>query len=55
MQELFDVIVAPEHVSAVMAKSPAFVPLIVTVKKIRLAGPLLVTVTVWAALTVLVV
>jgi hypothetical protein len=41
-------------VSALLAKSPAFVPLIVTVEMVRLAVPVLVTVSAWAGLVVLV-
>jgi len=52
VQLLVGVIVALAQVSALMAKSPAFVPLIVTVVKMRLILPVLVTVSVWAALVV---
>ena len=52
VQSLVGVIVALAQVSALMAKSPAFVPLIVTVVKMRLTLPLLVTVSVWPALVV---
>jgi hypothetical protein len=45
--------VAPVQVSALLAKSLEFVPLIVTAKMIRLAEPVLVTVRLWAALLVL--
>jgi hypothetical protein len=44
--------VAPEQVSALLAKSPAFVPVIVSVDMVRLALPLLVRVTPFAALVV---
>ena len=47
--------VAPEQVSALLAKSPAFAPLIVTVEIVRLALPVLVTVSAWGALVVPVV
>jgi hypothetical protein len=50
VQVLWGVTVAPEHVSALLAKSLAFVPPIVTVDRIRLAVPELVTVTVCGAL-----
>ena len=46
--------VAPEQVSALLAKSPEFVPPIAAFEMLRLAVPVLVTVTVWAALVVLV-
>ena len=46
------VTVAPVQVSALVAKSLAFVPPIVTVEMVRLAVPVLVTVSVWAALVV---
>jgi hypothetical protein len=52
VQLLLGVTVAPEHVSALLAKSPAFVPVMVTVEMVRLALPLLVSVTVLAALVV---
>jgi hypothetical protein len=45
--------VAPVQVSALLVKSPAFVPPIVAVEILRLAVPVLVTVSVWAALVVL--
>jgi len=45
--------VAPEQVSALFAKSLAFVPPIVTVDVVRLTVPVLVTVSVWVALVVL--
>jgi hypothetical protein len=51
-QVLLGVTVAPVQVSALLAKSPAFVPLIVTVEIVRLAVPVLVTVSAWAALVV---
>jgi hypothetical protein len=41
---------APLHVSAVLAKSPAFGPASETPAKARSNSPVLVTVTVWAAL-----
>ena len=44
--------VAPVQVSALLAKSLAFVPPIVTVEMVRLAVPVLVTVSAWAALVV---
>lgn len=44
VQVLLGVTVAPVQVSALLAKSPAFSPLTVTVKMVRLAGPVLVTV-----------
>jgi hypothetical protein len=44
--------VAPAQVSALLAKSLEFVPLIPTVKMLRLAVPVLVTVTLCAALRV---
>jgi hypothetical protein len=44
--------VAPVQVSALLAKSLAFVPPIVTVKMVRLAVPVLVTLTLCAALLV---
>ena len=46
------VTVAPVQVSALLAKSLAFVPPIVTVEMVRLAVPVLVTVTLCAALLV---
>jgi hypothetical protein len=45
--------VAPVQVSALLAKSLAFVPPIVSVEMVRLAVPVLVTVSAWAALVVL--
>ena len=45
--------VAPVQVSALLAKSLAFVPPSVTVEMVRLAVPVLVTVSAWAALVVL--
>ena len=53
VQVLVGVTVAPVQVSALLAKSLAFVPPIVTVEMVRLAVPVLVTVSVWAALVVL--
>jgi hypothetical protein len=47
------VTVAPVQVSALLAKSLAFAPPSVAVVMVRLSGPVLVTVTVWAALVVL--
>jgi hypothetical protein len=52
VQVLLDVIVAPVQVSALFAKSLAFVPPIVTVQMVRFAVPVLVTVSVWGALVV---
>jgi hypothetical protein len=52
VQVLLGVTVAPEQVSALLAKLLAFVPPIVTVEMLRLAVPLLVTVSAWAALVV---
>ena len=46
--------VAPVQVSALLAKSLAFVPPIVTAEMVRLAVPVLVTVSAWAALVVLI-
>lgn len=43
---------APEQLSALLAKSPGFVPAIVTVEIVRSAAPELVTVTVCAVLVV---
>ena len=43
-------IVAPEQVSALMAKSPAFAPLRADVETVRSAVPVLVRVAVWAGL-----
>jgi len=54
VQVLLGVTVAPVQVSALVAKSLAFEPLIVTVEMVRLAVPVLVTVSVWAGLVVLV-
>src|SRR5271157_4297696 len=51
-QVLLGVTVAPVQVSALLAKSLAFVPLIVTVEMVRLPVPVLVTVSVWAVLLV---
>src|SRR5208337_4892476 len=48
------VTVAPVQVSALLAKSPAFVPPIVTVEMVRLPVPVLVTVSAWAGLVVLI-
>ena len=53
-QVLLGVTVAPVQVSGLLAKSPAFVPLIVTVEMVRLPVPVLVTVSAWAGLVVLV-
>jgi hypothetical protein len=50
VQVLLGVTVGPVQVSALLAKSLAFVPPIVTVEKVRLAVPVLVTVTVCGAL-----
>jgi len=47
------VTVVPVQVSALLAKSLAFVPPSVTVEMVRLAVPVLVTVSAWAALVVL--
>ena len=49
-QVLWGVSTAPAQVSALVAKSLAFVPPIVTVEMERLVGPVLVTVSVWGAL-----
>jgi len=49
---LLGVTVAPVHVSALLAKSAAFVPPIVTAEIVRLAVPALVTVSAWAGLLV---
>jgi len=53
VQVALGVTVAPVQVSALLANSLAFVPPIVTVEMVRLAVPVLVTVTGWAALVVL--
>ena len=53
VQPPLGVSVAPVQVSALLAKSRAFVPPIVTVEMVRLAVPGLVTVSVRAALVVL--
>jgi hypothetical protein len=53
MQVLLGVTVAPVQVSVLLPKSLAFVPPIVTVEIVRLPDPVLVTVSVWAALVVL--
>jgi hypothetical protein len=52
VQVLLGVTAAPVQVSALLAKSLAFVPPIVTLEKVRLAVPVLVTVTVCGALVV---
>jgi len=52
-QVLLGVTVAPVQVSALLAKSPAFTPPIVTAEMARLAVPVLVTVSPWAAPVVL--
>jgi len=52
VQAPLGVTVAPEQVSALLAKSLAFVPPMVTVEMLRLAVPVLVTVTALAALVV---
>jgi hypothetical protein len=52
VQVLLGVTVAPEQVSALLAKLLAFVPPMVTVEMVRLPVPLLVTVSAWAALVV---
>jgi len=44
----FGATVVPEHVSALLLKSPGFAPIMVTVETVRLAAPLLVKVTVLA-------
>ncbi len=54
VQVLLGVTVAPVQVSALMAKSLGFVPPIMTVEMVRLAVPVLVTVSGWAGLVVLV-
>jgi len=46
--------VTPEHASALMAKSPLLVPLMATDRTIKLVVPVSVTVTVCAALVVLI-
>jgi hypothetical protein len=51
-QVLFGVRVAPVHLSALVPNSVTFVPPTVTVEMVRLAVPVLVTVTVWVALGV---
>jgi hypothetical protein len=51
-QVAFGATVAPEHESALLAKSLAFVPLIATLNRVRLAVPVFVTVSIWAALIV---
>jgi hypothetical protein len=43
---------APEHASPDLAKSPAFGPVSVTLPRVNVPTPLLVTVTVWGALVV---
>jgi hypothetical protein len=53
VQALLGATGAPVQASALLAKSLAFVPPIVTVEIVRLAVPVLVTVSVWAALFVL--
>jgi hypothetical protein len=55
VQVLLSVTVAPVQVSALLAKSLGFAPPIVTVEIVRLAVPVLVTVSAWAALVVLTV
>ena len=50
VQALLGGTVEPVQVSALTAKSPAFVPTTVTVETIRLPLPVLVMVSVWAAL-----
>ena len=52
VQVLLGVTVAPEQVSALLAKLLAFVPPMVTVEMLRLPVPLLVAVSAWAALVV---
>jgi hypothetical protein len=52
VQVLLGVTVAPEQVSALLAKLLAFVPPMVTVEMLRLAVPLLVTVSAWPALVI---
>ena len=44
LQELPDVTLAPEQVSEVLAKSAAFVPVMLTLETVRFAPPELVTV-----------
>ncbi len=51
-QSLSGVIVAPVQVSSLLAKSPAFVPLIVVVEIVRISVPVLVMVSVRGALGV---
>jgi hypothetical protein len=53
VQVLLGVSVAPVQVSALLAKSLAFVPPSAAVETLRLIVPVLVTVSVWAALAVL--
>ena len=53
VQVLLGVTVAPVQVSALLAKSLGFVPPRAAVEMLRLLVPVLVTVTVWAALVVL--
>jgi hypothetical protein len=53
VQVLFGVTVAPVQVSALLAKSPAFAPPTAAAEMVRFAVPLLVTITVCAALVVL--
>jgi hypothetical protein len=45
VQALLGVSVAPVHLSLLLAKSPAFVPPIVTIEMERFSAPVLVTVT----------
>ncbi len=52
VQVLFGVTVAPVQESALLVKSPAFVPAIVAVERVRFPVPLLVRVTLCAALVV---
>jgi hypothetical protein len=52
-QVLLGATVAPVHMSSLVEKSLAFVPAMAALEIIKLAVPVLVTVTVWAALVVL--
>jgi hypothetical protein len=52
VQVWLGVTVAPVQVSALLVKSSAFVPPIVAVEIVKLAVPVLVTVSAWAALVV---
>jgi hypothetical protein len=52
VQVLLGVTVAPVQVSALLTKSLAFVPVTETLREVKLAFPVLVRVTLWAALVV---